>query len=382
MPIIAEITIIFVSMSEENSINRLIDKRIAEGNLRELGGAQKDLIDFSSNDYLGLARSNKLKEKILNAYTELGSKNGSTGSRLLTGNTELLHETESFLAEQFGFSSSLFFSSGYMANLALFSTVPQKGDTILYDELSHACIKDGMRLSFGKRLPFKHNDLDDLKQKLEIAEGTIYVACESVYSMDGDIAPLEELANLCKLYNANLVVDEAHSTGIWGNHGQGLIHELGIQDQIFAVIHTFGKAMGIHGASISGSNELNQFLVNFARPFIYTTAPSDFEVVSVFSAFDYLREQPNRSANLFHKIELFNRSFGKQSTSAINTVEIGGNAKTKAFSKELKKQGFDVRPILNPTVKSGTERLRICIHSFNSEEEILTLADRLKRMLA
>lgn len=364
------------------SLNQRLHKRIKDGSFRTLNLRSPKLIDFSSNDYLGLARSTTLKNRIANTYADLDTLNGATGSRLLSGNTSRHIKLEEQLAHFFGFEASTLFSSGYMANMALFSSVPQKGDTVIYDELSHACIKDGLRLSFAKRLPFKHNDIGDLKTKIKSAKGRIYIVCESVYSMDGDIAPLKELADLANEMRANLIVDEAHSTGIWGEHGQGLVHELDLNHSVFAVIHTFGKGMGIHGATISGSSELRQFITNFARPFIYTTAPSDHELISIEEAFKFLKEQPNRQANLFYKIALFNRMLGKSaSPSAIKTVILKGNEQTKSISKELFSLGFDVRPILSPTVKEGTERLRICLHTFNTDEQIKELAAHLKRLM-
>jgi 8-amino-7-oxononanoate synthase len=368
-------------MRGDDSLDRLLKKRVAAHNLRSLKFPQEQLVDFSSNDYLGLANSPQLKEAIVHQYLQQQSKNGSTGSRLLTGNTELIEDTEKFLSSLFDAESSLLFSSGYMANLAFFSTVPQKTDTILYDELSHACIKDGMRLSNAKRLPFRHNDLDDLSRKISISTGNLYIACESVYSMDGDMAPLTELAALCQKYGARLVVDEAHSTGIWGKSGQGLVYELGLQEHVFAVIHTFGKALGIHGASISGSEKLTTFLINFARPFIYTTAPSDFEVISIRTAFDYLSQHPEKQANLFHKINYFQQQYDTATSTAIQTVIVGGNERTIELAKGLIETGFDIRPILSPTVKEGNERLRICLHSYNSEEEISSLIKHLHHSL-
>jgi 8-amino-7-oxononanoate synthase len=198
--------------------------------------------------------------------------------------------------------------------------------------------------------------------------------------MDGDLAPLKEMVDICAEHKANLVVDEAHATGIWGEKGQGLIFDLGLTQNVFAVIHTYGKAMGIHGASISGSHLLKDFLINFARPFIYTTAPSDHEVISIRSAFEFLHTQPNRQVNLFHKIQYFNQLAGQSDESAIKTIKIGGNKKTKEVAISLQENGFDVRPILSPTVKEGTERIRICLHNFNSEEEIASLAEHISKL--
>lgn len=358
-------------MPRESKLDALLKKRSETGALRSLKVTDPQLIDFSSNDYLGLARSSQLKQEILEAYQSAPSLNGSTGSRLLTGNSELIESCENLLAETFKFQSTTLFSSGYMANLAFFSSVPQKGDTIIYDELSHACIKDGARLSLAKRVSFRHNDFKDLENKFKRAEGEIYVACESVYSMDGDFAPLEPLTQLCKRYNANLIVDEAHSTGIWGSRGSGLVNELGLNDEVFAVIYTFGKAMGIHGACIAGDSTLKDFVVNFARPFIYTTAPSPMEIISIVKAFEFIKKHPGLSQELLANSDFFNQRMKNfASPSQVKSVLIGGNQATRDLSERLIKEGLDVRPILSPTVKEGSERLRICLHTFNTEKEI------------
>lgn len=358
-----------------------LDKRKSDNSLRVLKTGDSELIDFSSNDYLGLAKSNELKQFILDTYQQSSHFNGSTGSRLITGNSELIEATEIFLAQLFQSEAALIFSSGYMANLAFFSSVPQRGDTILYDELSHACIKDGCRLSLAKRLSFLHNNLADLERKLKKAKGQVYIACESIYSMDGDMAPLESLSLLAEKYSARLIVDEAHSTGSWGENGSGLVNELKLTEKIFATIYTFGKAMGIHGACIACSAMLRDYLINFSRPFIYTTAPSAFEVISIRAAFLFLVKHPSLSLNLQSKSALFNSNLPQHSSpSAIKSVQIGGNNNTRKTATILQNEGFDVRPILSPTVKEGTERLRICLHSFNTEEEIALLCDRLKEL--
>ncbi len=366
-------------MNRDCKLESLLTKRTTQGGLRVLSN-KKGLVDFSSNDYLGLARSEELKQQILASYQKSKLTNGSTGSRLLTGNNTLTKACEDQLSELFGYDSATVFNSGYMANLAFFSSVPQRGDTIIYDEYAHACIKDGSRLSMAKRLPFKHNDLDDLERKMKDAEGQVYIVCESVYSMDGDFAPLKDITKMAAQENARVVVDEAHSTGIWGKYGAGLVSKLKLQKQIFAVVHTFGKAMGIHGASISGSQTLKQFIVNYSRPFIYTTAPSPFEIISIQSAFEYLKNRPGLSLDLMSKIESFNRMTpGLQSPSPIKSVIIGGNKKTRQLATELQEKGLDVRPILSPTVKEGSERLRICLHTYNSDEEIALICDLLKK---
>ncbi|MCE7994391.1 MAG: 8-amino-7-oxononanoate synthase [Roseivirga sp.] len=372
----------------ETRLSNLLDKRSASNSYRSINLAASQLIDFSSNDYLGLARSESLKANILKAYTEsASSKNGSTGSRLLTGTSSILEATEHELTQIFETKAGLLFSSGYMANLAFFSSVPQKDDTILYDELSHACIKDGCRLSLARKFPFRHNDLNQLEQKLSKAEGNIYIACESVYSMDGDFAPLERLVELAQQYGAKLVVDEAHSTGSFGKGGAGLVNALGLREKVYAAIHTFGKGMGVHGAFISGSKTLREFLINFARPFIYTTAPSDFECISISQAFRFLEKNQSLQQDLQARIALFQTlAHGKlpliQSSSSIQAILVPGNSKIKQMSQSMYDQGFDVRPILSPTVKASEERIRICLHTYNSQEEITKLVSTLTTYLS
>ena len=369
---------------DSNAIKSLLEKRKAANSFRLLRTTDRNLIDFSSNDYLGLARSEDLKAEILQHYQTYGGSNGATGSRLLTGNSNQTEACEAFLAEQFQSEAAILFSSGYMANLAFFSSVPQKGDIVFYDELAHACIKDGLRLSFAKRIPFKHNDLNDLERKLteNTVQGQAYIACESIYSMDGDLAPLTDMVKLAEKHSALLVVDEAHSTGSRGKNGSGLVNELGLRDKVYAVTYTFGKAMGIHGACIAGSKTLKEFIVNFARPFIYTTAPSSFELSAIFCAFNHLKSHPSLPLNLNNKSELFNHLVPNASSdSAIKSLTIGGNETTKKAANQLQMKGFDVRPILSPTVKEGSERLRICLHTFNTEQELEKLANAIQTFL-
>lgn len=366
-------------MNQDTKLEALLAKRKIQDSYRTLGTHESNSVDFSSNDYLGLARSLELKNRILETYKSSSPKNGSTGSRLLTGNNDLTISCEKYLAELFGFETTTLFDSGYMANLAIFSTLPQRGDTIIYDEYAHACIKDGCRLSLAKKLSFKHNDLDDLKHKLGKTEGEIYVVCESIYSMDGDQAPLKEIIRLANEFKAKVIVDEAHSTGVFGQNGSGMISALNLQADVFAVIYTFGKAMGIHGACLASKHITQEFIINYSRPFIYTTAPSPFNAISIKEAFEYLSRNPDLSVNLREKIKKFNALMPRfSSPSAIKSIIVGGNEATKALSKTLQLKGFDVRPILSPTVKEGSERLRICLHTFNSEEEINLICHLLK----
>lgn len=356
-----------------------LNQRKESGNLRSLN-VQQGLTDFFSNDYLGLAKSEEMEEAITAEYKNIkGNINGATGSRLLSGNNEYVIHTEKKLAEVFKAEKTLIFNSGYAANLSVLSSIPQKGDTIIYDELIHASLKEGARLSFASRFSFRHNDLEDLEQKIKKAYGDCYVVVESVYSMDGDFSLLIRIALLCEKYQAHLILDEAHSTGMWGKNGNGLACELGLEDKIFARIYTFGKAMGIHGACVAGSETLIDYLINFARPFIYTTALPPHSIASINAAFDYLEKNQELSKELFKRVSYFKSEYEKvfgtdsilgESDSPIQVLKISGNENARSMASVLLKKGFDVRAILSPTVKEGEERLRICLHVYNTEEEI------------
>jgi len=355
-----------------------LHQRASNHSLRKLS-LPRDITDFCSNDYLGLAQSTELAKVIQVEFQKIENiKNGSTGSRLISGNHEYTLQTEELIAKTHSTEGALLFNSGYNANLAVLSTLPQRHDTVFYDELSHACIKDGIRLSHASRFPFKHNDISELDKKLSNTTGKKFVVVESIYSMDGDEAPLRELAAICTKHEAILIVDEAHSTGNMGKNGSGLVCELGLEYDIPIRIHTYGKAMGCHGASVVANKIIINYLINFARPFIYTTAMPLHGVVTINCAYQFLKTNAEVLQKTLHQnIQLF-RNLSQQlpaiiSNSPIQAVIIGGNEKTRKTACEIQNQGFDVRPILSPTVKLGSERLRICLHVFNNEEEIIQL---------
>jgi 8-amino-7-oxononanoate synthase len=356
------------------------------GTLRRLQTTSSFLEDFVSNDYLGLARSQELFAVINSRLDTLRLyQNGATGSRLLSGNSEYTAYVEQNLAKIFKAESSLIFNSGYNANLAVLSSIPQKGDTILYDELSHASIKDGARLSLASRFPFHHNDVDDLEKKLDrIKEGRVFIVVESIYSMDGDESKLDEIVDLAGKFNASIILDEAHSTGLFGPQGEGLAVHKNLHSKIAIRIHTFGKAMGIHGACVVGTNILCDFLINFARPFIYTTATPPHNIVAIESAFGFLHDHSGLQQTLARKIKLYLSDIDvpqrTKSVSAIQTIIIPGNDNVRNTAKRLQAQGFDVRPIVSPTVPTGKERLRICLHAFNDDQQILNLTKALNSM--
>ncbi|MEC5164907.1 8-amino-7-oxononanoate synthase [Flavobacterium sp. PL11] len=337
-------------------------------------------IDFSSNDYLGFAKSEELYDSVHQFLSKNNGKtNGATGSRLLSGNHPLYEITEDYIAQFHHSEAALIFNSGYDANIGFFSSVPQRNDVILYDELCHASIRDGIKMSNAKAFKFIHNDFEDL-EKLILRNGNslIYIVTESVFSMDGDCPNLEELVSLSDKYHCYLVVDEAHALGVFGSKGEGLVQMLGLQDYVFARIMTFGKGLGCHGAAILGSVQLKEYLINFARSFIYTTGLSPHSVATILIAYQYLDKDLKSIDALKHNIIHFNQQLNliglKQlfvrSKSAIQSAIIPGNQKVKAIANELQKNGFDVKAILSPTVSEGQERLRFCLHSYNSEEEI------------
>ncbi|UII32593.1 pyridoxal phosphate-dependent aminotransferase family protein [Fulvivirga ulvae] len=349
----------------------------------------ENLIDFISNDYLGLARSPELAY-LINSQNERTHKNGSTGSRLLSGNSALTESTEAQLCKIFASEGSLIFNSGYSANLAVLSSIPQRGDTIIYDELAHASIKDGIRLSLAKRLSFRHNNLKDLEQKIISAEGNVFIAVESAYSMDGDFCPLQELVQLSQKYDSHIILDEAHTTGLIGASGGGLAVKLGLEKDVLVRIYTFGKAMGIHGACVACDNYLKEYLINFARPFIYTTALSPHSILSISNAFSYLEKHESLQRRIEDQVKLFNKLFtnkiGDQlkrpaCDHPIQAIIIPGNDQVKAAARHLQLSGYDVRPILSPTVKVGEERLRICLHTFNSDDDISGLINSLANLI-
>ncbi|HVD97422.1 MAG TPA: 8-amino-7-oxononanoate synthase [Cytophagaceae bacterium] len=365
-------------------------ERAENNSLRKLT-VSKGMVDFFSNDYLGLAANPELSALVHEECEKVQEKpNGSTGSRLLSGNTNYALKIEEELATLFRAEKTLLMNSGYNANLSILSAIPQKGDTIIYDELVHASLKDGYRLSFASRFPFRHNDLEDLEAKLKKGKGDLFVVVESVYSMDGDAAPLEKIVALCEQHNANLIVDEAHSTGIMGAAGNGMACALELEQKIFARIYTFGKGMGIHGACIAGSRVLIEYLINYARPFIYTTSLPLHSLASIRKAFDYVKEHPELAQRLAEKINYFKQNLPEkiiastnyiESNSAIQVIMIPGNSEVKKLAAALQARKLDIRPILSPTVREGEERLRICLHEYNTTAELDLLHQSLNEFL-
>lgn len=343
-------------------------------------------IDFSSNDYLGFAQDESLQQIILQ-HLQLLKQFGSGGSRLLTGNNILVEEVEKAIAIFHQSESALFFNSGYEANVGLISTVCRRGDLIVYDALCHASLREGIQLSNAKNISFAHNELQHLEKHLQSEANQKFIITESVFSMDGDRCPLFQIVDLAKKYNANIILDEAHGTGVIGEKGEGLAQSLHLHNTIFARVHTFGKAIGFNGAVVLGSDVLRNYLINFCKPFIYTTAPNRLQLIAVQEAYHYLNHRTDLVKKLQLLISHFNTTAKENqlhfmsSESAIHCLIIPGNSKVKGVAKSLFEKGFDVRPILSPTVPAGTERLRICLHVFNTEDEITSLLQTIKSLL-
>ena len=368
-------------MDLPNKLQRLIEIRGENQALRRLNPASS-LIDFSSNDYLGFSKNTVIAENAQQILNKSSSNlNGSTGSRLLSGNLPIHLETESVISNFHESESSLLYNSGYDANIGFFSCVPQRGDVILYDELCHASIRDGIRLSNASAFKFGHNDLEELLTLIERHKkpaSEIYIATESVFSMDGDSPDLARLCDIAESYNSHLVVDEAHALGVFGEHGSGLVQQLGLHQKVFARIMTFGKGLGCHGAAILGSEQLREYLVNFSRSFIYTTAMSPHSAATIMAAYAQLAKNSSQTRSLQENILHFNREVVQlgikplfvKGKSAIQSAIIPGNVRVKQIAERFQQHGFDVKAILSPTVPEGQERLRICLHSFNSEAEI------------
>ena len=386
----------FVLMKFPKKLQHKLQKRVKSHSLRSLPQANEQ-VDFSSNDYLGLSQDVNVFHRAHEYLVEFElQQNGATGSRLISGNHQLYDQVEGFLSEFHHAESALVFNSGYDANIGFFSSVPQRGDVILFDELTHASIRDGITMSNAKSYKFKHNDIEDLKGHLKRVtssavekpfEGEVYVVTESVFSMDGDTPNLKDMAHLIDEYNAYLVVDEAHSVGVFGTHGVGLLQELEVD--VFARIITFGKALGCHGAAILGSKVLQQYLVNFARSFIYTTGLPPHSLATILLSYQEMMHSQKQLA-LRDNITFFQQELARlelsdqfiESNSAIHCCVISGNQKVKSIAKELQDQGFDVKAILSPTVPEGQECIRFCLHAYNSYQEITDVLTMLRIFVA
>lgn len=334
-------------------------------------------IDFCSSDYLGFSRAGLLSAKLKNSHLEVETY-GATGSRTVSGNSAFIEEAEKQIAMFHHADSALIFNSGYIANIGLLSVVAHQDDLILYDEMVHESILDGIKLGVSKQQKFRHNDLKSLKDQLQKHQTNfknIFIVVESVYSIDGDLAPLLEITELIKsLDTVFLIVDEAHAIGVFGKQGRGLCNALNIENKCFARIYTYGKSLGGHGAVIIGSEILRSYLINFSRPFTHTTALPNQCIDAILHAYQLLIETDQKE-KLHDNISYFySKTSGiknmVRSQSAIHSLIVGSNEAAEKIERLMAKKNMHVKMLQSPAVKAGTERIRFCIHAYNTRNEI------------
>lgn len=344
-------------------------------------------LDFSSNDYLGLARSPLLADAAINALAR-GVAIGAGGSRLLRGNDLEHEELEAEVATFFGCERALWFSSGFAANETLFATLPQRGDLIVHDELIHASAHEGMRIGRSEYVAAKHNCAEAFEEAVKRwrrrgGKGQVWIAVESLYSMDGDIAPLDDLIAIADRQDAVLLVDEAHATGVFGPDGRGLATHIEGRHNV-VTLRTCGKALGCEGALICGPAIVADFLVNRGRGFIFSIAFSPLMAAIVRASLGLLQTAPELRNSLWRRIRLAEQVFAPLGATVSGTqilpLIIGDDARTMALAAKIQDAGFDVRGIRPPTVPSGTSRLRITITNNVSEEQIIALAEHVAEL--
>ncbi|MFT3732527.1 MAG: 8-amino-7-oxononanoate synthase [Hyphomicrobium sp.] len=360
---------------------RALDALSRRGRLRALEPAHG--IDFTSNDYLGLAQSQELAQAVEAAIAR-GVPVGAGGSRLLRGNHPEHELLEQEAARFFGGETALYFGGGFVANTALLATLPSRGDLIVYDELIHASAHDGMRLSKAEAKAARHNDAQSFDDAISAwraagGMGQAWITIESLYSMDGDRAPIAALAEIADRHDAMLLIDEAHATGVFGPDGRGLAAGLEGRANVIT-LHTCGKALGAMGALVIGPRTVRDFLVNRGRAFIYATAPSPLMAAAVRAALAICRDDPQRRQKLHDLIAFAERALTSKtrfqaSGSQIQPLVIGSDAAAVALATAMRRRGYDIRAIRPPTVPEGTARLRLTITLNVTEEEISRLID-------
>ncbi|OGR00937.1 MAG: 8-amino-7-oxononanoate synthase [Deltaproteobacteria bacterium RIFOXYD12_FULL_50_9] len=363
-------------------------ERVGNGRLR-LAGSPADLLwDFSSNDYLALAEHPAVISESRKQLEELGA--GSGAARLMSGDLSLHHRLEEEIARFKGTPAALIFGSGYLANIGIIPALVGRGDLIFGDRLNHASIYDGCLLSGAKFQRFRHNDLEHLEELLrrQRGKGEALIVVESIYSMDGDRAPLKELAALKDKYSCLLMVDEAHATGIFGSRGSGVIEEDGVSAQVDVAMGTFGKALGSYGAYAAVSSEMQAYLVNRARSFVYATALPPAVVGASLAALTVVQNEPERRLNLLAKAAFFKRCLqengvaGDFGHSQIVPVLVGDSTLALAAANLLRAAGLYVTPVRPPTVPEGTARLRFSITLHHPDDLLRRAAELVGRTLA
>ena len=362
----------------DNFLSERLNERKEQRYHRQLQ-LQGDQIDFCSNDYLGIIRNRLLRNRPTGLHT------GSGGTRLLSGNYRLIEEVEDRIAAFHDAEAAVIFSSGYDANIGVLASVPTKGDTLLFDERCHSSVKDGAKVSAAKASTFVHNDVKSLKEQLASAEGNVFVFTEAVFDTDGSIAPLEKIARLCEAHKAHLIVNESHSVGIYGEKGEGLVHDLGLEESVFARIHGFGNACGSHGAVVMGSAQLKDFLLNFCNQLMHSTTLSEQTISTIWEAYKILPQLWQERAHLGNLIATFQDAdfpFLKlKSDSPIQHLQVDSIEVARHIAEQLNQAGYEVRPVFYPSVPKGQERVRIVLHSFNTRGEVSWLIQALNSLV-
>ena len=345
-------------------------------------------IDLSSNDYLGLANDERLKNAMIEGVRREGV--GSTGSRLLRGQRNCFRDVEKQFAAWKNAESALYFNSGYQANIGILQTFLEEADVVFSDEFNHASLIDGMRLSHARKIIFRHLDTENLEKLLKETEcrGHKFLVTESLFSMDGDVAPLDKYAALCRETNTNLIVDDAHAVGVYGEKGSGLIEEFGIENQVFLSVNTAGKALGVSGAFVAGNNLTIEHLIQKARSFIFSTAPVPAVADALKTAIEIAEKEPERREKLLYLSRVLreklneNGIFVPMDNSQIIPIIVGDSEKAVEIAGNLQAKGFDVRAIRPPTVPENTSRLRVSLNAGLTEklleDFVLILKEELK----
>ena len=372
-------------LKQDNLLRRCVCIDSAQGpTVRMPDGSEKVL--FCSNNYLNLANDTRVKQAAIETIEKYGL--GSAASRLICGTMRPHEELETAFAKFLKKESALYFPSGWCANQALLTTLPQKGDLVLIDRCDHASIIDAVKSSDADFHTYRRNQSERLEKYLTDGKyKNRFIVTESVFSMDGDIAHLAELVELKNKYNATLIIDEAHSLGCFGKNGAGLCEQEGLLEQIDIIVVPLGKAIATTGGIIAGPKAVNDYLINRARPFIYTTAPSPVVAAAAMKAVEIIQTEPDRRKRLQDNAAYLRNTFTEMgldignSTTQIIPIIIGDSARAMSLSKKLFEVGYFLSAIRPPTVPSGTARLRVSAQAHHTQEQLKGLCETLKSLL-
>ena len=354
--------------------------------VRDHHGIEQDMLMFGSNSYLGLGVHPYMKEQISRAMDNYGT--GVGGPPLLNGYTELHRELEQRLAAYEGTEDTILYGSGYSANVGLMSAIPTRRDAIIYDAHSHASFSDGVRLGGHTAVSFRHNDLEDLEARLESThdiDGDRFVGVEGVYSMDGDVAPLDEIVHLCKKYNAILVLDDAHGTGITGPGGSGTAQQFGVHGDIEIILGTFSKAFGLSGGFVSCSKAVADYLRAFSRAYMFSASLPPMTVAAVHAGLDLLENEPEIHANLMENVRhlaegFHNLGFAATEDTAVFPLPVPLSMNIRAAAHAFHKCGIFVNHLEYPAVPMSRQRFRISLMATHTKDDIDQLLTAVKEV--